>query len=89
MSDSAGAGVPGRMMFGDGYRQMMFVPDSLMQPGTRYFAHMQGGVMMRESMHDDGMGGQMGGRPTMMIDQMPQGAVRMGDGMGWAFTTGS
>lgn len=89
MSDSTGAGVPGRMMFGDGYRQMMFVPDSLMQPGTRYLAHMQDGVMMRESMHDDGMGGQMGGGRTMMIDQMPQGAVRMGDGMGWAFTTGN
>lgn len=89
MADSTGESVPGRMMFGDGYRQMMFVPDSLMRAGTRYFAHMQGGAMMRESMHDDGMGGQMGGRRTMMIDQMPQGAVRMGDGMGWAFVTGN
>lgn len=35
------------------------------------------------------LGGQMGGHRTMMIDQMPQGAARMGDGMGWAFTTGN
>jgi hypothetical protein len=90
VGDSTGPAVPGRMLFGDGYRQMMFVPDSMMRPGTRYFAHMRDSVMMRRAMHDDGMGGQMmGGSWMMMTGQMPQGAVRMGDGMGWAFTTGS
>ena len=89
MGDSTGVAVPGRMMFGDGYRQMMFVPDFLMLSGTRYFAHMQGGVMMREGMHDDGMGGQMDGGRVMMMGDIPAGAMRMRDGMGWSFITGS
>jgi len=90
VGDSTGTVVPGRMTFSDGYRQMMFVPNSLMQPGTRYFAHMRDSVMMRGGMHDNGMGGQMmGGGWMLMTGQMPQGAVRMGDGMGWSFTTGN
>lgn len=91
MGDSTGAMVPGRMMFGDGNRQMMFVPDSLMLPGTRYFAHMRDSVMMRESVHGDGMGGSMmgGGQRMMMNGDMPRGALRMSDGMGWTFTTGN
>jgi hypothetical protein len=89
MGDSTGVAVPGRMTFGDGYRQMMFVPDSLMRPGTRYFAHMRDSVMMRDGMHDDGMGGQMGGQRMMMMGDIPAGATRMRDGMGWSFTTGS
>ena len=89
MGDSTGVAVLGRMMFGDGYRQMMFVPDSLMRSGTRYFAHMRDSVMMREGMHDDGMGGQMDGGRVMMMGDIPAGAMRMRDGMGWSFTTGS
>lgn len=89
MADSTGEAVPGRMMFGDGYRQMMFVPDSLMRAGTGYFAHMRDSVMMRETMHDDGMGGQMGGGRMMTMDGIPAGATRMRDGMGWSFTTGN
>lgn len=89
MADSTGEAVPGRMTFGDGYRHMMFVPDSLMRAGTRYFAHMRDSVMMREGMHDSGMGGQMDGGRVMMMGDIPAGAMRMRDGMGWSFTTGS
>lgn len=89
MGDSTGLAVPGRMMFGDRYRQMMFVPDSMMRPLTRYFAHMRDSVMMRDAMRDDGMGRQMGGGRMMMIGDIPAGAMRMRDGMGWPFSAGS
>jgi hypothetical protein len=89
LGDSTGVAVPGRMMFGDGYRQMMFVPDSLMRAGTRYFGHMRDSVMMRETMHGDGMGGQMNGGRMMTMGGIPAGASRMRDGMGWSFTTGN
>jgi hypothetical protein len=90
MGDSTGTAVAGRMWFGDGYRQMMFVPDAPMQPGTRYFGHVRDSVMMRQGMHDSGMSGSMmGGGWMMMTGQMPAGAVRMSDGMGWSFTTGT
>ena len=90
MGDSTGPAVPGRMTFMDGYRQMMFVPDSLMRPGTQYFAHMRDSVMMREPMHANGMGGMMAEAGMgMMTGRMPAGVGRMSNGVGWAFTTGS
>lgn len=89
VGDSTGAEVPGRVMFGDGYRQMLFVPEAPLQPGTRYFAHVRDGMTMRGGMHDNGMGGMMnaGGMMTM-TGGMPPGVMRMRDGMGWSFTTG-
>ena len=89
VGDSSGRAVPGRILFGDGYRQMMFVPDSLLEPGTRYFAHLRDGMVMRPAMHGNGMGGMMdGGGMMLMTGQMPPGVLRMADGMGWTFTTG-
>jgi hypothetical protein len=94
VGDSTGALVPGRMQFGDGYRQMMFVPDAPLQAGTRYVAHMRDSVMVGNGMGGMGMMGgtaMMGGQNQMMVmmfTQMPAGAMRMGDGMGWYFTTG-
>jgi hypothetical protein len=86
--DSTGAEVPGRLRFDDSYRRMSFIPDSLLDPETRYFAHMRDGGMMASGVHIGGMGGQMmGGR--MMMGAMPAGTVRMKDGMGWSFTTGN
>lgn len=85
--DSTGVEVPGRLRFGDSYRQMMFIPDSLLEPGARYFAHMRDSMMMGSGMHADGMGGQMMGGTQMMMGSLPAGVVRMGDGMGWSFTT--
>lgn len=46
-------------------------------------------VMMRETMHDDGMGGQMGGGRMTMMHNIPAGATRMRDRMGWSFMTGN
>lgn len=90
MGDSAGPAVPGRMMFGSGYRQMMFVPDSPMQSGTRYFAQMRDGVMMGATGSSSQTGGMMGGGAQMMLTgQMPPGAMRMTGGMGWSFMTGN
>lgn len=86
--DSTGAEVPGRLQFGDGYRRMMFIPVSLLEPGTLYFAHMRDGMTMGSGMHTNGMGGQVMGGGRMMMGSLPAGAVRMGDGMGWSFTTG-
>lgn len=89
VGDSTGAEVPGRVVFGNAYRQMMFVPDTPLLPGTRYFAHARNGMIMRGGMHDDGRGGMMGGGGMMtMSGGLPPGAVRLSDGMGWAFTTG-
>lgn len=87
VGDSTGAVVPGHMRFGDGYQRMMFVPDSALQPGTRYLAHMRDSVMVGNGM--GGMGMMGGQRQTMMFTQLPAGAMRMGAGMGWSFTTGS
>lgn len=90
VGDSAGVAVPGHMRYGDGYRQMMYVPDSLLQPGTRYFAEMRDSVMVGDGMGGMSDQGMMGGQhQTMMFAQIPAGATRMGSGMGWYFTTGS
>lgn len=88
-NDSTGAEIPGRFRFGDGYRRMMFIPDSLLEPATRYFAHMRDSMTMNTGMHGNGMGGQMVGGGRMMTGSLPSGAVRMRDGMGWSFTTGN
>ena len=94
MGDSTGALVPGHMTFGNGYRRMSFIPDSLLHPGTRYFAQMDDSVMVGNGAGGM-MGGQMGGMSgtggtqVMMFTQPPAGAVRMTAGMGWYFTTGS
>ncbi len=86
--DSLGPMVPGRTRLADGYRQMMFVPDSLLAPGTRYFAHLRDSLMTREGWGGGMMGGsRMDGPRRMMIGDMPAGAVRVGGGVGWAFTT--
>lgn len=87
--DSTGAEVPGRLRFGEGYRQMMFIPDSLLAPGTRYFAHMRDSMMMGSGTHMDGMGRQMMGGGRMMMGSLPAGVTPMSDGMGWSFTTGN
>lgn len=87
MGDSTGTLVPGRIMFGDNYGRMMFVPDSMLQAGTMYFAHVQDGMMSGGSGMGSGSG--MGGSRPMMFDQPPAGAMRMADGMGWTFTTGA
>lgn len=90
--DTLGPAVAGHMRFADGYRQMMLVPDAPMAPSSLHFAHMRDSMMTREGW-SGGMGGgmmgtgMMGGR-RMMFGAMPAGAVRMGDGMGWSFTTG-
>ena len=90
MGDSTGVAVPGHMLFGDGYRQMLFVPDSLLGPGARYFAEMRDSVMVGDGMGGMSDQGMMGGQhQTMMFTQMPTGAIRMGSGMGWYFTTGT
>lgn len=88
VDDSLGAPVAGRLLFADGYREMMFVPDSLLQPGTSYFAHMRDGMTMPGGMHSGASGGMMGGGTMMMSGHMPPGVVRMADGMGWTFSTG-
>jgi len=36
-----------------------------------------------------GMGTMSGQHQMMMFTRMPAGAMRMSDGMGWSFTTGS
>lgn len=87
LGDSTGAEIPGRLLFSDGYRRMMFIPDTLLAPGTRYFAHMRDSMMMGGALHGDGMGGQMMGGSQMMMGSMPAGVVTMSDGMGWFFTT--
>jgi len=56
----------------------------VMAAGTTYFAHMRDSVMVRQ-----GGGGMMGGGQMMMFMEPPTGAMRMGGGMGWKFTTGS
>lgn len=89
VADSTGAAVPGHVRYGNGYQQMMFVPDSLLRPGTRYFAHMQDSVMVGNGMGGMGMMGRQNGMMIMMFTQPPAGAMRMGAGMGWYFTTGS
>jgi hypothetical protein len=85
--DGTGSVVAGRMRFGNGYQRMMFVPDSLLRPGTRYFVHMQDSVMVGSGMGGMGMMGDQ--NQMMMFTRMPAGAMRMSDGMGWYFTTGS
>ncbi len=88
MGDSTGAAVPGHMSYGGDYTRMMFVPDSLLQPGTRYFAEMRDSVMVGDGMGGMSGSGMMGGQhQTMMFAQMPTGAIRMQSGMGWYFTT--
>ena len=93
MGDSTGAAVAGHMRFGNGYQRMLFVPDSLLRPGMQYFVHMRDSVMVGNGMGGMGdMGGtgmMSGGHQVMMFTRMPAGAMRMSDGMGWSFTTGS
>lgn len=89
VGDSTGAAVPGRMRFGNGYQQMMFVPDSLLRPGTRYFAHMRDSVTVGDGLGGVGMMGRQQTMMIMMFTQPPAGATRMGAGMGWYFTTGN
>ena len=90
VGDSTGAVVPGGMRYGAGYQQMLFVPDALLQPGTRYFVHMQDSVMVGNGMGGMGtMGGRQQPMQMMMFTQPPAGAMRMGAGMGWYFTTGN
>lgn len=89
IGDSAGVAVAGRMRFGNGYQRMMFVPDSLLRPGTRYFIHMRDSMMVGNGMGGMGMMGRQHQVTIMMFTQPPAGATRMGDGMGWYFTTGS
>lgn len=87
--DANGSMVPGQMRFADGYRHMMFIPDSMMAPQQRFFVHMRDGMMTRGGMPGN-MGGGMGGGPHTMLMTPPTGAMRMGDGgVGWGFSTGS
>jgi hypothetical protein len=89
VGDTTGMIVPGHMEFADGYRQMMFIPDGPMDAGTEYFAHMRDSVMVRSDTDGmGGMGGMMGGQMMMFMDP-PAGAMRIGGGMGWRFTTGT
>jgi hypothetical protein len=84
-SDTTGSTVPGHVAFTDGYHRMMFVPDGLLEAGTEYFAHMRDSVMVGNR-----MGGMMtGDQMMMMLMEPPAGAMRVGSGMGWQFTTGS
>ena len=96
MGEMNGAVVPGRMMWDSGYRQMRFVPDSMLAPGTMYTVYMRDGMMSRGAMMGGdstamgGMGGgqhPMAGSPMMFTHAMP-GAMRTGAGMTWSFTTG-
>jgi Big-like domain-containing protein len=90
IGDSTGAMVPGHVMYGDAYRRMMFVPDSMLLSGSTYFVHVQDGMMSGGTMMGGGgMGSGMQGGSPMMFDQPPAGAMRMSDGMGWTFTTGT
>jgi len=50
VGDSTGAAVGGHMRFGNGYQRMMFVPDSLLRPGTRYYVHVRDGMMVGDGM---------------------------------------
>jgi hypothetical protein len=88
LGDSTGAAVPGHMRFGNGYQQMRFVPDSPLQPGTRYFALMRDSVMVGDGMGGMGMMGRQQSMMVLMFTQPPAGAIRVGAGMGWSFTTG-
>jgi Big-like domain-containing protein len=90
MGDSTGAMVPGHFAYGDAYRRMMFVPDSMLQAGSTYFVHVQDGMMSGGTMMGGGgMGSGMQSGTPMMLDQPPAGAMRLSDGMGWTFTTGA
>ncbi len=87
--DSTGPMVAGRMSFGAGYRQMMFIPDSMMMAHQTYFMQMRDSVMTYGGA-PGGMGGGMGmGGGQMMLMTPPAGGTRMHDGAGWTFTTGS
>lgn len=90
--DSLGAEVPGRVLFDDGDRRMLFIPASRLEPGMSYFAHMRDGMTMSSAAH--GGNGMMGRQAmmsgsTMMTGTIPAGAIRMSDGMAWSFTTGN
>lgn len=88
--DSTGPLVMGRMGFTDGYRHMMFVPDSTLLAHQAYFVHVRDSMMTYGGMSGGmgGMGGGMGGS-RQMIMVPPTGGMRMHDGAGWSFTTGS
>ena len=89
MGDSTGAAVAGRMRYGNGYQRMMFVPDSLLRPGTRYFVHMRDSMMVGNGTGGMSMMGRQHLMTIMMFTQPPAGATRMSDGIGWSFTTGN
>lgn len=90
--DSRGAEVTGRVRFDDGERSMLFIPESPLEPGMVYFAHMRDGMTMSSAAHGgNGMMGRdaMMSGSTMMAGTIPAGAIRMSDGMAWSFTTGN
>jgi|SRR5579859_2456512 len=93
--DSTGPVVMGRMSFTDGYRHMTFVPDSIMLAHQAYFVHVRDSMMTYGGTSGGmgggmgGMGGGMSGTRQMMMMVPPAGGMRMGDGAGWSFTTGS
>lgn len=92
LGDSAGPLVPGTVTWEDGNRRMVFRPDAPLAPNTAYFVHVRDSMMTTGGMTDGMMGGGgMMGSSDMhsMMMQPPTGAMRMGDGMGWIFTTGS
>jgi hypothetical protein len=88
---STGPLVPGRMTWENGNRRMVFRPDSLLAPMTTYFVHVRDSMMTSDAMAGSMMSGGMTGSGGMhsMTMQPPAGGMRMGDGMGWTFTTGS
>lgn len=88
--DSAGPVVSGHMHFAGTYSLMTFVPDSMLLAHQAYFVQMRDS-MMTYGGASGGMGGGMGmgGGGRMMLMTPPVGGVRMHDGAGWSFTTGS
>lgn len=87
VGDSLGPLVPTHMAFADGGRRMAIHPDPVLAPRTTYFVH------VHDSMATAGGTGMMRGGMCascrqMMVLEPPAGAVRMGGGVGWAFTTG-
>jgi len=82
VGDSLGPAVPAHLTFGNGYRRMVLQPDAPLAPMTTYFVHVRDSMMTQNGMMGSGMG-------QMMMFDPPAGAMRMRDGMGWTFTTGT
>ena len=85
VGDSTGPLVPAQMTWDNGNRRMVLQPSALLAPMTTYFVHVRDSMMTASG---GTMGGGMNGMRPMMFDQPPTGAMRMGDGMAWTFTTG-